>query len=101
LTLAVVVASLPVISALIPKAWGEITHSSRMRRTTQGQATTKGTQGQSIVGRARRNSIDSEEDGILREDCIELSYSRSTKRLQPRDVSQTSLDASPRIVQAV
>jgi hypothetical protein len=53
------------------------------------------------MGRARRNSIDSEEDGILREDCIELSYTRSSKRLQPRDISQTSLHASPRMVQAV
>ncbi|KAH0293785.1 hypothetical protein M436DRAFT_71545 [Aureobasidium namibiae CBS 147.97] len=101
LTLAVVVASLPVISTLIPKAWGEITHSSRIRRTTLGQATSKGTQGQSIIGRARRNTIDSEEDGILREDRIELTYARNSKRLEPRDASQTSLYASPHARHAI
>lgn len=91
LTLAVVVASLPVISALIPKAWGDITHSSRVRRNTRGQATSKGTHAQSVIGRARRSTIDSEEDGILREDRIELSYARNSKQLQPREASQTSL----------
>ena len=101
LTLAVVVASLPVISTLIPKAWGEITHSSRIRRTTLGQATSKGTQGQSVIGRARRNTIDSEEDGILREDRIELTYARNSKRLEPRDGSQTSLYASPHARHAI
>ncbi|KAI4745854.1 hypothetical protein E4T50_03817 [Aureobasidium sp. EXF-12298] len=101
LTLAVVVASLPVISALIPKAWGDLTHSSRIRMTTPGQATSKGTQRQSVLGRARRNSIDSEEDGILREDRIELSYARNSKRLQPREISQSSLFESPRTEQAV
>ncbi|THZ80272.1 hypothetical protein D6C84_07554 [Aureobasidium pullulans] len=90
LTLAVVVASLPVISALIPKAWGEITQSSRIRRTTLGQGTSKGTQGQSVIGRGRRNTIDSESDGILREDHIELSFARNSKRASPREVSQAS-----------
>ncbi|THV78795.1 hypothetical protein D6D29_07394 [Aureobasidium pullulans] len=90
LTLAVVVASLPVISALIPKAWGEITQSSRIRRTTLGQGTSKGTQGQSVIGRGRRNTIDSESDGILREDHIELSFARNSKRAEPREVSQAS-----------
>ncbi|CAD0100069.1 unnamed protein product [Aureobasidium mustum] len=91
LTLAVVVASLPVISALIPKAWGDITHSSRLRKTTLRQATLNGTQGKSVIGRARRNTIDSEEDGILREDRFELSYARNSKQTQPREASQTSL----------
>ncbi|KAI4819800.1 hypothetical protein E4T44_10407 [Aureobasidium sp. EXF-8845] len=95
LTLAVVVASLPVISTLIPKAWGDLTHSSRIRMTTPGQATSKTTQGRSVTGRTRRNTIDSEEDGILREDRIELSYARNSKRLEARDISQTSLSASP------
>ncbi|KAI4717428.1 hypothetical protein E4T48_06380 [Aureobasidium sp. EXF-10727] len=94
LTLAVVVASLPVISTLIPKAWSDITHSSRIRRTTFGEATSKATHNQSVIGRARRNTIDSEEDGILREDRIELSYARNSKRFQPRENSQTSLYAS-------
>jgi hypothetical protein len=95
LTLAVVVASLPVISTLIPKAWGDLTHSSRIRMTTPGQATSKGTQGRSVTGRTRRNTIDSEEDGILREDRIELSYARNSKRLEPREISVSELYASP------
>ncbi|KAH0011101.1 hypothetical protein KCU78_g10138, partial [Aureobasidium melanogenum] len=91
LTLAVVVASLPVISALIPKAWGDTTHSSRVRRTTLRQPTSKGTQGQYVVERARRNTVDSEEDGILREDRIELSFARNSKQIQTTEASQTSL----------
>ncbi|KAH0164812.1 hypothetical protein KCU67_g4982, partial [Aureobasidium melanogenum] len=91
LTLAVVVASLPVISALIPKAWGDITHSSRVRRTTLRRTTSNGTQGQSVVGRARRNTVDSEEDGILREDRIELTFARNSKQIQSTEASQTSL----------
>ncbi|KAI5198180.1 hypothetical protein E4T39_06935 [Aureobasidium subglaciale] len=100
LTLEVVVASLPVISALIPKAWGEITHSSRVRRTTLGQDTTRGTQRQSVTGRARRNSIDSE-DGILREDRIELSFARNSKQVEPRDHSQASSFEDRHIAQTV
>ncbi|KAG9858162.1 hypothetical protein KCU68_g805, partial [Aureobasidium melanogenum] len=91
LTLAVVVASLPVISALIPKAWGDITHSSRGRRTTLRHTTSKATQGESVVGRVRRNTIDSEEEGILREDRIELSFARNSKQIQSTEASQTSL----------
>ncbi|KAI5243437.1 hypothetical protein E4T43_04126 [Aureobasidium subglaciale] len=101
LTLAVVVASLPVISALIPKAWGEITHSSRVRRTTLGQDTTRGTQRQSVTGRARRSSIDSEEDGILREDRIELSFARNSKQVEPRGHSQASSFENRQTAQAV
>lgn len=97
LTLAVVVASLPVISALIPQAWGDVTHSSRVRRTMVRQATSKGTQGQSVIRKPRRDTIDSEEDGILREDRIELSYARKSKQVEPREASQISLYESRHI----
>lgn len=86
LTLAVVVASLPVVSALIPKASGELTQSSRARKTTLAHGTLKGTKAQSTLSRSRHNTIDSEEgaimDGIMREDHIELSFSRNSKAAQ-------------------
>ena len=78
--------TLPVISALIPKAWGELTQSSRARKTTLAHGTLKATKVQSTLSRSRHNTIDSEEgaimDGIMREDHIELSFSRNSKAAQ-------------------
>lgn len=76
LTLAVVVASLPVLSTLLPSIFRQLTGSSRVYETTRNPGDTNTatvTASRAVISKRRNSSTPSDEDGILREDNFELS----------------------------
>ena len=75
LTLAVVVASLPVLSALVPALVRELTESSGIFGTIRPSAGTNRMTTSAAASTDRQASADSDEGGILCEHEIELSYS--------------------------
>lgn len=76
LTLAIMVASLPVVSALLPAVFRQLTGTSNAYNTTRqtGAGVSTITGSRAVTTIKRRNTGDSDEGGILREHEIEMSY---------------------------